>query len=90
MWQQIQEILLEPDKYPKVKIELSEQSPLSPEFLNIPMVGRMNTTQFIEIIARNILQQELELHTSTWIAIEHLRNSQNGRKFGVFFWKCCW
>lgn len=71
VWEKIEEILLEPGNS-TVKIDLSEVSPYPPELLKIPMVDRINTTQFIEIIARNILHQQLELESSTWITIKDI------------------
>lgn len=85
VWQKIQQVLLEPDKYPTVKIDLSELSPLSPEMLKIPMVGQINLNQFIEIIARNFLNQQLELQSSTWAAIKEIYEGVEKEKNAEIF-----
>lgn len=75
IWPTIVKLLEQPDKNVRVSIELSQLSPLPSDTMKISMVNEIDPLLFIENIAHNLLHQQLQLKTSTWISIEEIYNS---------------
>lgn len=71
-WPKIEVLLRQPEKYPRITIDLSELSPLPEEMLKIPMGAQINPLQFIEIFCWNILTKNLRLKRETWNVVKEI------------------
>ncbi|KAG4066787.1 hypothetical protein HA402_012854 [Bradysia odoriphaga] len=65
-------MLNQPDKYPNIKFDMSMLTPLPSAILKISMNGITDPFAIMEIVARNMLSQQLELQCTTWILIRDI------------------